>query len=220
MKKIAYFFIIGLFFLYPTFSIPNVYDLEKKYVALSFDDGPSKYTQDIVNYLIETNSNATFFVIGENALKNKDIVLYIANSNLEIGNHTYTHPWLSKLNDNEIKNEIKNTQDIIYNLTGYIPVLFRPSYGDINNRLRNIIDLELIMWTNDSKDWKYKSSKTIASNVIRNVKNFDIILMHDTYKRTYESLKIIIPKLKDMGYEIVSVSELLEIKRFNESKKQ
>lgn len=219
MKKITYFFIIGLFFLYPTFSIHNSYDLEKKYVALSFDDGPSKYTNDIIDYLTENNSSATFFVVGENILKNKETILKLTSSNFEIGNHTYTHPWLSKLNDEEIKNEIKFTQNLIHNLTGNIPKLFRPSYGDINDRLKKIIDLELVMWTNDSKDWKYKNSKLIASNVIKNIKNFDIILMHDTYKRTYESLKIIVPKLKDMGYQIVSISELLEIKKFNEAKK-
>ena len=67
------------------------------------------------------------------------------------------------------------------------------------------------MWNNDSNDWRYRSSKAIAARVVKNIIDGDIIIMHDTYKKSYEALKIIIPKLKEMDYQIVTVSQLKEI---------
>lgn len=212
MKKIIIVILFILLLNFPFLCKSKEFDSQKKYVALSFDDGPSKYTKEIVNYLNDNNCNATFFIIGEKISLYKDILLDIINSGNEIGNHTYTHPWLTQLTDEKIINEINNTQNELELLINYKPKLFRPSYGDINDKLRSLINLKTVLWTNDSSDWKYKSYKTIASNVIRQIKENDIILLHDTYKRSYDALKIIIPKLKSMGYEIVTVSDLLEIR--------
>ncbi|HPF82709.1 MAG TPA: polysaccharide deacetylase family protein [Bacilli bacterium] len=216
MKKIAILLIIVSLFSYPVFASNKNFDLKKKYVALSFDDGPSKYTNDIINYLYENDCQATFFVLGNKLSYYQDTLNNMISKNNEIANHTYSHPWLTHLNNNEILEEINKTQDLIINITGYTPKLFRPSYGDINKKLRNLIKLNIVLWTNDSSDWKYKSSKTIASNVIRHIKENDIILMHDTYKRTRDALKIIIPKLKELNYEVITISELLEIKELRE----
>lgn len=219
MQKKIMLFLLSFILIYPNFVHSKIYDINKKYVALSFDDGPSEYTNKIVEYLHDNNSTATFFIVGNKAAKYQNTLINVVNKGNEIANHTYSHPWLSKLNNKEIISEINKTQEIINKITGKLPTLFRPSYGYINNELKKLINLDIIMWTTDSSDWKYKNSKTIASNVIRNIKEFDIILMHDTYKRSLEALKIIIPKLKDMGYEIVSVSELLTIKDLYELQK-
>ena len=216
MKRILLLFMLSFIFLYPNFASTKTYDLNNKYIALSFDDGPSEITNEIVNFLYVNNCSATFFVVGNKVETYKDTLNNIVKKGSELGNHTYSHPWLTKLSSDKIIKEIDQTQTIIRNITGYEPTVFRPSYGDINKKLKELINLKIIMWTNDSSDWKYRSSKTIASNVIRNIKPYDIVLMHDTHKRTFEALKIIIPKLKEMGYQIVSVSELLEIKEFYE----
>lgn len=216
MKQFIILLLISSYFSYPVFNSNMAKNIEKKYVALTFDDGPSNYTKEIVDYLYQNDSYATFFVLGSKVSTYQETLINIIEKGNEIANHTYNHPWLTHITDKEILKEINDTQEIITKITGYTPTLFRPSYGDINKKLKKMIKLDIIMWTNDSSDWKYKSSKTIASNVIRHIKDNDIILMHDTYKRSYEALKIIIPKLKELNYEIVTVSELMEIKKLRE----
>lgn len=216
MKKILLLFIVSFILIYPTFSTSIKYNYNKKNIAITFDDGPSIYTNDIINYLYENGCTGTFFVLGNKALKNQNTLLNAINKGNEIANHTYSHPWLTHLSDEEIIEEINKTQDIIKNITGNRATLFRPSYGDINKKIKKMINLRIVFWTNDSRDWKYKSAKTIASNVIRNIKDNDIILMHDTHKRTLDALKIIVPKLKELGYEIITVSELLRIREYHE----
>lgn len=216
MKKHIILFSFFLIFIHPIISSSKTYDLNSKYVALTFDDGPSNYTNAIADYLFENDSEATFFIVGSKASLYQKELKYIIDKGHEIGNHTYSHPWLTHLNNNEILDEINKTQQAIIEITGYTPKVFRPSYGDINKDLRKLINLKVVMWNNDSHDWKYKSTKKIASNIIRNIKENDIILMHDTYKRSLEALKIIIPKLKELNYKIVTASELLEIRRLRE----
>lgn len=184
-------------------------------VALTFDDGPSKYTSKIIDLLNEYNCHATFFVIGNKASVNQETLSKIIDNGNEIANHTYTHPWLTHLNVNNIAEEIEKTNKIIYSITGIKPKLFRPSYGDINQNTRRKINMQIVMWTNDSNDWKYKNYKTIASRVIKNIKNNDIILMHDTYERSYKALKIIIPKLQNQGYNFVTFSDLYEYRKMS-----
>lgn len=216
MKQFIILLLISSYFSYPVFSANMTKNIEKKYVALTFDDGPSNYTKDIAEYLYQNDSYATFFVLGSKVSIYQETLINLIDKGNEIANHTYNHPWLTHLTDKEILKEINDTQESINKVTGYTPTLFRPSYGDINKKLKTMIKLNIIMWTNNSSDWKYKSSKTIASNVIRHIKDNDIILMHDTYKRSYEALKIIVPKLKELDYEIVTVSELMEIKKLRE----
>lgn len=216
MRKIVILLVISSFFAYPVIANNKAYNVNNKYVALTFDDGPSNYTNDIVNLLYENDCYATFFVVGNKVLKYQETLINLMSKGNEIANHTYDHPWLTNLTNQQILEEINNTQEIINKVTGYTPTLFRPSYGDINNKLRKMIKLNIVLWTNDSSDWKLRSSKAIASNVLRHIKENDVILMHDTHKRSYEALKIIIPKLTELGYKIVTVSELMEIKDLRE----
>lgn len=187
-----------------------------KLIALTFDDGPSEYTDKIIDLLNDYNCHATFFVVGNKVLSNKDSIIKMVDNGNEIANHTYSHPWLTHLNVNNIVDEINQTNETILSVTGIKPRLFRPSYGAINKTVRNKINMDVVMWTNDSSDWKYKNYKTIASRVIKKVKNYDIILMHDTYERSYKALKIIIPKLQNQGYIFVTVTDLYEYKKMSQ----
>jgi len=213
LKKGASLFVIFILLIFPVAKSEDILDIEKKTVALTFDDGPSDYTKDILDLLDEHKVSATFFVIGNKALIYKETLMNIVAKGNEIGNHTYSHPWLTHLSVNETILELDKTNDLIFDITGTKPTLFRPSYGDINVKVKKAIDMEVVMWNNDSNDWKYRSSKSIAARVIRNISDGDIIIMHDTYKRSYEALKIIIPKLKEMNYQIVTVSQLKEIEK-------
>lgn len=191
----------------------NYIDINKPVVALTFDDGPSKYTEDILKTLEEYDSNATFFVLGNKIEAYNDIISNMYKNGNEIGNHTYNHRWLTKLSPEEQREQISKTQEIIKKYTGYTPTYLRPTYGSVNQKLRNNTNLKIMLWNIDTKDWKYKSVDTIVNNALKNVKDGSIILMHDTYKRTSDAVKIIVPKLIENGYQLVTVSELQEIQK-------
>lgn len=196
--------------------IEKVIDPTKPVVALTFDDGPSKYTKEIIDILKEYDANATFFVLGNKVeLYQETIRQSIANGN-EIGNHSYNHKQLTKLSVSELKEQIDKTQDILKQYTGYTPRLLRPTYGAINQKVRSNTDLSIVLWNIDPKDWKIKDSETIANNVLTKVSDRDIILMHDTKKRTVEAVKIIVPALIEQGYQLVTISELEEVKLLNQ----
>lgn len=186
-------------------------DQNKPMIALTFDDGPSKYTDSIIELLKKYDARATFFVIGNKVKLYQETMLKMVRYGNEIGNHSYNHKWLTKVSDDELVNQINTTQNIIQETTGLVPKLFRPTYGSINQHLREKISLDIIMWTVDTSDWKTTNSKKIASYALNTIKTNDIVLMHDTHKQTYEALKIMLPKLKEQGYQFVTVSELNEI---------
>ncbi len=208
-----------------SFEIENTVDLEKvnsiidtnsKVIALTFDDGPSSYTNDIIDILKEKDAVATFFILGNKVETYMDTLKKSIEFGNELGNHTYNHKWLTKLNDDEVKKQIEDTQNIIIDNLGYTPKIFRPSYGSINKRVRNDVNLDIILWNIDTMDWKYKSIDKIASRATRNVDDGSIILMHDTYKRTKDALPKIIDILKEKGFTFVTISELKQINTLRE----
>ena len=190
----------------------KVIDPKLPVVALTFDDGPSKYTKDIINTLKVNNVNATFFVLGNKVEIYKDIISESIKNGNEIGNHSYNHKWLSKLSTNELLDQINKTQDILKSTVNYTPTCFRPTYGSVNNRIRKNIDLSITLWTVDTKDWKIKNADRIVEKALKNIEDGDIILMHDLFERSSEALKKLIPKLKEQGYQFVTISELEEVK--------
>lgn len=185
---------------------------DKKIVALTFDDGPNFNTNKVLSILEKYNVKATFFILGCNIKGHEQTIKRMHNLNMEIGNHMYSHNLLSKLNDQEITKEIDMVDKLLYNITNKLPILIRPSYGSINNKRKKIINRPIIIWNNDSLDWKYHNSKKIYNRVIKNIQDGDIILMHDIYRATANSLELIIPELIKKNYQIVTVSELLYYK--------
>lgn len=210
MKKILIIFLS--FYLLPVKANLPFLDVNLKTVALSFDDGPSSYTSSIIELLDKYGYNATFFVVGNKIEDNIDILKKISEKN-EIGNHTYSHIWATHYPNDYITDEINKTDQLIYKYTKQKTKLFRPSYGAINNKIKASINKRVVLWTLDSSDWKRKNSNKIAEYILNNIKDNDIVLMHDTYKRTYESLKIILPELKKRKYQVVTISTLYEINK-------
>lgn len=191
----------------------NDIDYNEKVIALTFDDGPSKYTDKIIEYLYENDCKATFFILGNKVNNYSDVLNKSISYGNEIGNHSYNHKWLIKLKKEEMINQIEKTQNLIYQNTGYIPKLLRPTYGSVNSTLRSSTNLDIALWNVDTLDWKYKSINRIVNRATKGLKDGNIILMHDIYKRTYESLKKIVPIIKEKGYKCVTISELNEIKK-------
>lgn len=186
-------------------------DPYQKVVAITFDDGPSKYTDDIIDFLYENDANATFFVLGNKVKYYGNTINKSISYGNEIGNHSYNHKSLNHLSKQEFLYQINTTQDIIYETTGYTPKYLRPTYGNTSKQLKQYTSLEIVLWNVDPEDWKYKNSKTIAKGVLNKVKDESIVLLHDTKERTLNALKIIIPELKKQGYQFVTISELKEV---------
>ncbi|WP_040982481.1 polysaccharide deacetylase family protein [Oceanobacillus jeddahense] len=188
---------------------------EEKVIALTFDDGPhSKYTPAVLNILSEYGAKATFFVLGAHAEKFPDIIYRQVMEGHEIGNHTYDHT--TKLS--RLSQEMKETSDIIYAITGNRPKLFRPVGGEYNNAIvrkakENQLHPVLWSWDQDTKDWNDTDYKTIADNVIRNVSPGDVILFHDAggnREETVKALPLILDYLAEHEYETITVSEMMK----------
>lgn len=187
-------------------------DKSKKMIALTFDDGPNYNTSKIIDVLNKYDIRATFFVLGSRAINNKDILKKMVDSGMEIGNHTYNHLLLTKYDENKIRSEIEDTSEVIYNATKKRPKLLRPSYGSVNNKIKKVANMPIIIWDIDTLDWKYHNSKRITSRVVNKVRDGDIILMHDIYSASLNALSNIIPILQDNGYEFVTIDELFYYK--------
>lgn len=185
---------------------------ESKYIAFTFDDGPNYNSSKMVDVLSKWGMRATFFVVGNRAEKEADILLKMVAKGMEIGNHTYSHKLLTKLSSEAIREEITKTDRVIFDITGRDVSLVRPSYGSSNKRVRSSIDRPIIVWDIDTLDWKYHNSKRLSDYILKNVQDGDIVLMHDIYSATVNGVDMVIPKLMERGYRVVSVSELFSMR--------
>lgn len=180
-----------------------------KRIALTFDDGPSAYTMQILNSLARYNAKATFFVLGSLVKSRPDVIREIHNRGHEIGNHSYNHPRLTSLSNNEVLYQINTTNSLVEQITGQKPRIIRPPYGSVNDRIRSLTTMPFINWNIDTKDWKYRSSSHLISHIKRYAKNNGIVLMHDLYGSTANALDDILAYLHSQGYTFVTVSELV-----------
>jgi len=185
-------------------------DPNKPMIALTYDDGPSKYTKEILDLLKENNSAATFFVLGSQASKYEETVKQMIENGNQIGNHSYDHKRLTLLNDEELYDQINKTDNLIYEIAMYRPFVMRPPYGSTTEALKEKIQKPIINWSIDTRDWESRNAETITQIIYENVKDGDIILMHDLYESSLEASKTVIPELINRGYQLVTISELSE----------
>lgn len=184
-----------------------------KVVALTFDDGPSRYTNRVKEILNKYNAKATFFMLGANLNTNYSYTLKdLIKDGFEIGIHGYSHKMLNKLSKNKLDKEINYTRKLLEDITNTKINLVRPPYGSYNKNVINNYDGYYILWNIDPKDWKLLDANKVYESIINNVNDGDIILMHETYLSSVSALELIIPELQEMGYEIVTVSKLAELK--------
>lgn len=181
---------------------------EKPKIALTFDDGPSIYTEKLLDGLEKRNVKATFFVIGKSAEVFPEIVKREGMEGHLVGNHTYNHVEISKLNIEEARYEIEKTNEILENLTHKKIEYVRPPFGIWEEEL-NDLDMISVMWSIDTLDWTTENVDEIVNKVVTQVEENDIILMHDCYESTVEATFRIIDLLKSQGYEFVTVEKLL-----------
>ena len=186
-------------------------DPSKPMVALTFDDGPSIYTPPILDVLEQYGGAVTFYVTGNRVERNRDIVIRAYEMGCEIANHTWSHKMLTKLSEESIRRELLNTIKTVESVTGSPALSMRPPYGMVNQRVKNIaaeLDLPIVFWSVDPSDWRTKNADTTYDHVMENIKDKDIVLMHDLSEPSAEAAKRLIPALIRNGFQLVTVSEL------------
>lgn len=190
------------------------FGFEIKYIALTFDDGPSTNTPRLLDGLAEYDAKATFFVLGHRLEAKSDIVKRLSDEGHSIGNHSFNHKQLTKLSAKDINYQIDETSELIFGITGQDTILLRPPYGAKNSKLIDIAkskNMSVINWNIDPEDWKNKSAKDISQHIINKAKDGDIILLHDIYSNSVDAALIVVQELSKKGYQFVTVDKLIEI---------
>ena len=190
----------------------NVSDEVKPVVALTFDDGPNaSSTPILLDGLKERKVRATFFLIGENVEKdeNEKIVKRMYEEGHLIGNHTYTHCNLSKLETGEAKKELEQTDTVIEKITGKQPVCVRAPYGELPVDSEQDLNRIYIGWTVDPLDWMTEDTGAVVKTVVEEINPGDVILLHDCYPSSVQAAIRIVDLLQGKGYEFVTVDHLI-----------
>ncbi len=193
----------------------KVINPSKPMVALTFDDGPGKYTERLLKCLKKYNVKATFFMVGSRVPLYPKAVKLMANYGCELGNHTYDHPFLTKLSKASIKSQLSKTSANIKKACGETPTLVRLPYGDgaFSKTVLSVIEKPSIYWSIDTKDYMYLGNpQHTVDAVVKHVKSGDIVLMHDIHYSSVVAAEKIIPALIKKGYQLVTVSELAKYK--------
>lgn len=188
---------------------PEEVDPTAPMVAFTFDDGPSqKGTPRILNALSANYSHATFFVVGRQTEQFPDLLQAILANGCEIGNHTADHKNLTELSNGDIAQQLGAVDESVKTATGEETTVIRPPYGAYDDNVLAVLDKPVILWDVDSEDWDSRNAQTVCDKVLSEVKDGDIILMHDIYESTAEAVELLLPQLKERGFQVVSVSEM------------
>ena len=187
-------------------------DGDKPMVAITYDDGPSIYTDSILDTFEEYGQRCTFFVVGDRISWNEEQAIREAELGCEQGNHTYSHNRLTSLDEDGMREVLQETDDELIRISGKPSTCLRPPEGSWNDTLKEVCGCPIILWSVDTRDWESRNKDKICANVIGKVKDGDIILMHDLYEATAEATKVIVPSLLDAGFQLVTVEELGLIK--------
>lgn len=245
------FLIILLLFFYLDYGNSKLYNKEdkkgrtywhgsetEKNIALTFDDGPSDCTPEILNILKSMRINATFFIVGINAERLPSLLKREFHEGHEIGSHSYSHPDMQIEAQRQIDKQFDETESVINGTIGLNVSLFRPPYGADNPFvLKEAVrrGYTIIKWSLSGRDWETDDPKRVADRIIKDIRNGSIILLHDgrmgrpegilvhynltktdtesVCRSTISSLPIIIENLTAEGYKFVTVSELLNLKK-------
>jgi peptidoglycan/xylan/chitin deacetylase (PgdA/CDA1 family) len=176
-------------------------------IALTFDDGPSEYTQRIADILTSYGVGGTFFFLGENIPENQYLVRYVHHQGFSVGNHSYTHPYFKGLSKDRQWEEVQRTNALLVSITGESPTLFRPPYGAMNQTTFGLMvekNMKIVLWSKDTEDWKVQNAQELVEYTKNQVSGGSIVLFHEK-ERTVEALPQIIEYLQSQGLEIVSL---------------
>lgn len=190
-----------------------VFDKNKKAIAFTFDDGPSgELTNRLVEILEQNKAHATFFMVGNRMEAGANVIRNVLNKGNEIGSHSYAHKNMKRQKLEDIVSDEEKTKEIYHSITGQDLLYTRPPYGNVNKSIKEALDTTFITWNVDTEDWLHRDKDYIVNHILENVQDGDIVLMHDVYETTIEAVEEVLPKLYAAGYQVVSISELAELK--------
>lgn len=186
---------------------------KKPMVALTFDDGPyTPVTKRILNVAAKNDAKVTFFVVGNRINTYRSIVKRAYKNGHQIASHTYNHANLSKLNKTQIYRELNKTNAVLKNVIGREVTAVRPPGGSISDLMRKVLNVPMIYWSVDTEDWRSRNASSVLARC-NNIKDGDIVLMHDLYPSTATAAETLIPRLKKKGYQLVTIDELFYYKK-------
>ena len=200
------------------FNDDGSYNAEKKrpMIALTFDDGPGEYTSELLDCLEENNAHATFFMLGQNVELYPDDVKRMLKLGCEIGNHSWDHKNMFELDIDSVVKQFNDADQALIDACGQASTVVRAPYGNANEEIMNAVGKPFFMWSLDSLDWSYKDVdldyKSIMEDNASVLKDGTIILMHDIHEPSVKAAERIIPELINMGFKLVTVSEMAEAK--------
>jgi peptidoglycan-N-acetylglucosamine deacetylase len=188
------------------------------YVAMTFDDGPHpQNTPRLLDMLRARNIKATFYVIGRSVDAYPQILRRTVAEGHEIGNHSNSHPLLTKLSDEKLRAEVQLCQDAVVRAAGIKPITLRPPYGGLLQRQRELVHAEfgypIILWSVDPLDWKRPGPSVVSSRIIAGANSGAIILAHDLHGQTVDAMPATLDNLLRRGFKFVTVSQLLAMKQ-------
>ena len=184
-------------------------------VALTFDDAPFADTLPALLALLRAeNIKATFFLIGENVERFPELARAIVAEGHEVGNHSYSHRDLHRASAEVVDKEITGMQKLIHDMVGTTSTLLRPPFGNVSDVVKQTCQREgisIICWNVDPADWRKDTTRdSVVRNVLENTTSGSIVLLHATQRKTIEALAEIIPILRQRGFQLVKVSDLLK----------
>ena len=183
-------------------------------VAMTFDDGPHPtLTPRLLDILGQRGIRATFYVIGSRARRHPGLIRRIVAEGHEIGNHSWSHPYLNRRSTDAMFNEIDRTNQVVYDYTGLAPVTFRPPYGAFTQSQRRMLHeqrhMPTILWSVDPQDWRRPGSSVVTSRILLRSHPGAIILSHDIHAATIAAMPSTMDGLLSRGYEFATMSQML-----------
>lgn len=202
-----------------TLSLVHRVPTRDKAVAFTFDDGPHPlYTRQLLDIFRKANGKATFFMIGQEIDAFEDIAAEVHHAGHEIGNHTYSHPDLTRLTLEEARAEIQQADERIRQITGKPVLSFRPPYFGVNEDILSLAAefgyTSIGTVNGEAKDWEQPGVEFILDHTRPTIENGSIFMFHDGYgerAQTIETVQVLLEELAAEGYRFLTVSELLEL---------
>lgn len=194
-------------------------DPNKKMIAFTFDDGPaSNNTYQIMDEFEKYDGRATFFMLGQNVTYYPNVVKDVYARGHEVATHSFTHSMgiaaTGTFSAQEVSDELYNTCDEIYKVTGYDPKYFRPPYGAINDNVLNECGMDIVKWDIDSLDWDNHDPAKMSDIIVKNAKlGYVVVLMHDIHDETVDGVKRALAQLHELGYQFVTVDTLMQYEK-------
>ena len=188
-------------------------DPDKPMIALTFDDGPGPGTRRILRALESVDGRATFCMVGDRVNDYAQTARMVAEQGSEIATHTLSHPNLAKLSAGEVRAELEQSIAAIEQVTGVRPGVLRPPYGSTSEDVQQVcreMGVVIANWNVDTEDWRVRDADVILNHVLDNTRDGAIVLCHDLYPETAAAMERAVEALAAQGYQLVSVSELLQ----------